>query len=201
MGVVEPFELTFDKVVLTSGSYKDHLEVIELASRGFKSVMQSEAGKFLSKLNSEINQYYLNLNEAEQFTFHTNIPNKDWFFKNEEETPAKNLPNGQVYYISSMLNEVDTISTPKDTPKTPNAQNPKVSAIWDSFNESEGNFQMFIGYSNLESIMAGITSKNQFTFNINDDDIPEHIDFTMNVEALGKVYPGNINMSLILLII
>jgi len=184
------FDFVFDKVKL-NGKFKDDSEVLEMANKGFTKAVQNEIlNKIKTRMNSEIQRYYDTTNTKEVFTLKSKIPNKEYTFTNSEELHAKNLQNGVVYYINSKLNNNGSIGNKLGYLEHFNNYNTNTAATWDSFNEADGVYQLFIHYNNLENVLSAMSSNNEFTFNINQSDIPKNLPFDMDVEALGRVYPG-----------
>jgi len=131
-------------------------------------------------MNDDIKDYYINLKEEVKFDFSTAVPNRDFYFTNTEQLEGKNVKNGVVYYLGSNLTEVQ----PSKLRILKQADKP-----WDNFNEADGVYQMFVHYDNLKMIIDYITKKNEFEYNINNNDLPKTVSFRVDVNSLSKFYP------------
>ena len=176
------FSLVIDNIYL-SAKYSKSKEVLRIANNGFTQAVSNEIQeKIIKKINSEIQKYYLNLNEKEEIKVTSNDPKKDFVYSLLEEIPAFNMQKGTINYYNSDLSNANNIEKI--------IEQHQLADVWDKFNENDGSYQMFIHYNNLLNILNSITSQNQFTFNINNGNLAKQLDFEMDVQDLGRFYPG-----------
>jgi len=198
-----------------------------LIAKGLNNNVNTEIKRRLVRsMNSEIQKYYYNGITIHSFKIETTFPNKIMTFRTSDRNiKVKNLLNGAVYYIrnadfnttrfKNIANENKFKLIHQEKPSFPNkllrlkylefnniSNDKKEDDIWDNFNESEGNFQIFMHKGVLKNVANFITSDNQFSFNnVTNQNLPKNlINLNLNIENLGKALIGKICININIII-